>query len=150
MDDENLVTDTTTDEDSLDVIEDEVQEVTLTSRTYKVTNGRIIGMTDDLDAMVQAIDKIMRTERFVFPIYSDQYGNDFEELLGKDFDYAQVEVERMLTEALEADDRVGEVQVDTIERTDANTLTVTATVSTVHGDVPIETEVNMGESGTIN
>ncbi|WP_047999917.1 DUF2634 domain-containing protein [Lactiplantibacillus herbarum] len=129
-----------------DTLSDEVEEVTLPSRTYKVKDGHIIGMTDDYEAMVQAVDKVMKTERFVFPIYSDQYGNDFTELLGKSFDYAEVEVERMLKEALLADDRVNEVTIDNVERVDATVLEVQATVETIYGAVNTETEVQMGES----
>lgn len=143
---DNVTTEVEDDGDFQDVIGDEVEEVTLTSRTYKLSDGRILGMIDDYDAMVQAIDKIMRTERFVFPIYLEQYGNDFIELLGKGFDYATVEVERMLTEACEADDRVDDVVVDSIERVDATTLAVVATVNTIHGQVNVDTEVSVGES----
>lgn len=129
-----------------DTVSNEVEEVTLPSLTYKVKDGHIVGMTDDYDAMVQAVDKIMKTERFVFPIYSDQYGNDFIELLGKSFDYAEVEVQRMLKEALLADDRVNEVNVNRIERVDATTLQVTASVATMYGLINIGTEVQTGES----
>lgn len=129
-----------------DTLSDEVEEVTLPSRTYKVKDGHIIGMIDDYESMVQAVDKIMKTERFVFPIYSEQYGNDFIELLGKSFDYAEVEVERMLKEALLADDRVNEVTIEAIEQTNATTLQVKATVETMYGVINTETEVQTGES----
>ncbi|RKD24917.1 hypothetical protein BG617_13465 [Lactiplantibacillus paraplantarum] len=125
---------------------DEVEEVTLPSRTYQVVDGHIVGMVDDYDAMVQAVDKVMRTERFVFPIYSDQYGNDFSELLGKSFDYATVEVERMLQEALQADDRVDDVVVESIVQVNATTLDITATVETVYGTMSVEKEVHANES----
>ncbi|WP_338126283.1 DUF2634 domain-containing protein [Lactiplantibacillus argentoratensis] len=131
---------------TVDDLADEVEEITLPSRTYQVVDGRILGIIDDYDAMVQAIDKIMCTERFVYPIYSEQYGNDFVELIGKGFDYSTVEVERMLTEACEADDRVDDVVVDSIERVDATTLAVVATVNTIHGQVNVDTEVSVGES----
>ena len=49
--------------------------------TFKVANGRIRGMTDELDAMQQAVDKILKTERFVYQIYDEQYGNDLPELI---------------------------------------------------------------------
>jgi hypothetical protein len=62
----------------------DVIEVTAPSLTYRVINGRIVGMIDGQDAARQAIDKILRTERFVWPIYDDQYGNDLAELLGKE------------------------------------------------------------------
>lgn len=133
-------------DDVVDEVDDEVEEETLPSRTYRVQNGRIIAMTDGQAAMVQAVDKILRTERFVYPIYDDQYGNDLGELIGKGFDYAEVEVERMLTEALEADDRVTDVSVDEIEQIDSTTLKATGSCETIFGTIPIESEVILNES----
>lgn len=133
-------------EDVVDEIEDEVEEETLPSSTYLVRNGRIVSTVDGQAAMVQAIDKILKTERFVFPIYDDQYGNDLEELIGKDFDYAEVEIDRMLTEALEADDRVTDVSIDEIEQIDSTTLKATGSCETIFGTVPVESEVSLNES----
>lgn len=143
MDDE---TETLDDLEVVDVIDDEVTEETLPSLTYRIKNGRILDMTDGREAMIQAVDKILKTDRFTYPIYDDQYGNDLSELFGKDFEYAKVEVKRMLKEALEADERVTDVAVNTIEQTDSTTLFVTATVSTIYGDLPIESEVTMSGS----
>ncbi|WP_308707538.1 DUF2634 domain-containing protein [Levilactobacillus yiduensis] len=133
-------------EDVVDEVEDEVEEETLPSYTYLVRDGRVISMVDGQAAMVQAVDKILRTERFVYPIYDDQYGNDLSELIGKDFDYAEVEVDRMLTEALEADDRVTDVSIDETERVDATTLRVAGFCETIFGAIPIESEVTLSES----
>ncbi|WP_350028403.1 DUF2634 domain-containing protein [Levilactobacillus brevis] len=133
-----------------DEIGDDLEEETLPSRTYLVKNGRIWSMTDGREAMVQAIDKILRTERFVFPIYNEDYGNDFNELLGKEFDYAEVEVERMLEEAMYADDRVTDVRVDDVQKMNSTTLMVSGTVETIFGTVPIESEVTLGESTDID
>ena len=119
----------------------DVIEVTAPSLTYRVINGRIVGMIDGQDAARQAIDKILRTERFVWPIYDDQYGNDLAELLGKEMPYAKAEVRRMLMEALKADDRVNDVRVDKIEQTGSDELSVFATVTTQFGLLNIESEV---------
>lgn len=126
------------------------EEETLPSRTYLVKNGRIQSMTDGRKAMIQAIDKILRTERFVFPIYTEDYGNDFNELLGKEFDYAEVEVERMLEEAMYADDRVTDVRVDDVQKMNSTTLMVSGTVETIFGTVPIESEVTLSESTDVD
>ena len=111
--------------------------------TFQIYHGRIRNKFDGLPAMEQAIDKILKTERFVYPIYSDQYGNDLYDLIGEDRDYAVVEVERMITEALEADDRVEDVEVDTIEPLENNKLAVKGRCSTVYGDIAIDEEVNL-------
>jgi hypothetical protein len=108
--------------------------------TFQIANGRIRNKFDGLGAMVQAVDKILKTERFVFPIYTDQYGND---LLGKDLGYAKVEAERMVKEALLADERVIKVDITNINETSPNTLTLTGECQTSYGNIPIESEVSI-------
>nr|WP_280927670.1 DUF2634 domain-containing protein [Lactobacillus sp. ESL0679] len=114
--------------------------------TFQIKNGRIRNKVDELPAMVQAVDKILKTERFVYPIYSDQYGNDLPDLFGKSFSYARVEIKRMLEEALLDDDRVTKVAIDKIEQSDGTTLSVTGTCTTIYGDVPIESEVKISDT----
>lgn len=129
-----------------DEIEDDLEEVTLPSKTYHVKDGRIVEMTDEREAMIQAVDKILYTDRFVFVIYDEQYGNDLSELLGKDFDYAEVEIERILEEAFYADDRIEDVTIDEINRTDEVTLSVVGSVETIFGQLPIESEVLINDT----
>lgn len=111
--------------------------------TFKVENGRIRGKVDEQEAMIQAIDKILRTERLVFPIYSDQYGNDFNDLIGKDMAYAKVEVERMSKEALLADDRVIDVEINKVIQVGKDTLAVKGACVTVYGNIAVESEVSV-------
>lgn len=137
-------------EDTADVADDgddqvddpEDDEDVETSLTFEVANGRIGGKIDGQDAMIQAISKIMETERSVYPIYSEDYGNDLDELIGKNFDFVETEIERVLEEALEEDDRVTGVSVDAIEETESASLLVTATVSTIYGDLEVTQEVD--------
>ncbi|WP_054776941.1 DUF2634 domain-containing protein [Lacticaseibacillus saniviri] len=113
------------------------------SLTYQVIDGHVrhVGTLDGQDAMRQAVEKILRTERFVWPIYSDQYGNDLMELVGKEMPYARAEVGRMLSEALLADDRVDQVIVNDITAVESSVMAVKATVYTQFGKLNIESEV---------
>ena len=111
--------------------------------TFQIANGRIRNKFDGLGAMVQAVDKILKTERFVFPIYTDQYGNDLNDLLGKNLGYAKVEAERMGKEALLADACVIKVDITNINETSPNTLTLTGECQTSYGNIPIESEVSI-------
>jgi hypothetical protein len=134
-------------EDDIDT--DEEDDETLKDEptlTFKVENGRIRGKIDEQVAMVQAVDKILRTERLVYPIYSDQYGNDLNDLIGKNMTFAKVEVERMIKEALLADDRVIGVEIDEIAQIDSDTLNITGTCTTVYGDINLDSEVSLDES----
>lgn len=125
---------------------DDVEEETSPTYTYQVKAGRIIQMTDGKDAMLQAIDKLLQTVRFAYPIYDEDYGHDLEGLLGKELPYTQTEVKRLLTEALEADDRVLDVEVQDIVPDTKGFLTVTALVTTIYGEISISPEVMINES----
>lgn len=142
-DDDDLEIDQDVDEDLDDEDDEELPDET--TRTFLIEHGRIRRKVDELPAMVQAVDKILQTERLVYPIYTDQYGNDLNELIGKDMAYAEVEVERMVEEALLADDRITDVQIDTIEQTDNDSLTVTGNCTTVYGQISIDSEVKIAK-----
>lgn len=122
---------------------DNVEPIIMSSLTYKVENGRILGKIDGQEAMKQAVSKILMTERFIFEIYSDQYGNDLNDLIGKDVDFVMTAVEDVLKEALMSDDRVDDVTIDGVEQTDRNSLSVNLSVSTLFGNFEVETEVKV-------
>ena len=133
--------DTAVDDEDDQVDDPEDDEDVETSLTFKVANGRIRGKIDGQEAMIQAISKIMETERSVYPIYSEDYGNDLDELIGKSTDFVETEIERVLEEAFEEDERVTGISVDAIEETDSTSLLVTATVSTIYGELEVTQEV---------
>ncbi|WP_307855861.1 DUF2634 domain-containing protein [Lactococcus formosensis] len=89
----------------------------------------------------QSVIKILLTDRFVFEIYSDQYGNDLNDLIGKDIPFVKTAVENVIKEALLSDDRIDDVTIDSVEQTDRQTLSVSFTVSTLFGNFEIEKEV---------
>lgn len=122
-----------------EILDEELIEIP--SRTYKVSNGRIAGYVDELDAMRQSVEKILSTERFAWNIYSDDYGSDVNDLIGEDFDLVNSELERLITEALSADDRIVSVENFTINQTSSNSIVVTFNVVTVFGVIDIEQEV---------
>ena len=115
------------DENILDFTEDETDTAVETpepSLTFHVEHGRIRSKCDDYTAMKQAVDKILKTDRFVDPIYTEDYGNDLETLIGSSVSYAKTEVHRMTTEALSADDRVRQVEIKEIKHTEPEVLSV--------------------------
>ena len=143
MDDESAEledTDIDTDGDDDESLDDEP------TLTFKIENGRIRGKVDEKQAMIQAVDKILQTERLVYPIYSDQYGNDLNDLIGKDMGYARVEVERMIKEALLADDRVVDVDIDEVTEISRDTLEIKGTCVTVYGNIDIDSEVSVDDT----
>lgn len=113
------------------------------TRTYKVVNGRVAGFIDGQDAMRQAIEKVLLTERFAFDIYSDSYGVEYTDLIGEHIDLAKAEVERLITEAIIVDDRVLSIENFKIVEETKTALTVNFEVSTVFGTLFISEGVTI-------
>ena len=113
------------------------------SNTYRIDleNKRILGYTDGIDAVKQAIYKILFTERYNYAIYSWNYGIELQDLIGKPKDFAHFNLEKRITEALLQDDRINSVD-NFVFSSNKGDLHVTFTVNTVFGDVQVERMVN--------
>ena len=81
------------------------------SKTYCIDfkAGKISGFIDGIEALKQAIYKIINTERFEYIIYSDNYGAELKNLFGKPKHFVYAELERCISEALLCDDRIENV-----------------------------------------
>ena len=112
------------------------------SRTYGINTQRAIisGYIDGLDAVRQAVELIMSTERYVYPVYSWNYGVELESLIGKDAAYITAEIKRRIREALEQDDRVKEISGFKLAKSD-DELRVEFEVVTDYGKFLSETVV---------
>ena len=112
------------------------------SYTYKldIDKGRIRGMTDEADAMLQAVYLILSVERYQYPIYSFNYGVELADLIGQPKDYVMSEAKRRITEALTQDDRIESVDGWAFETTKKSVI-VTFTVHTSFGDIETTKEV---------
>lgn len=119
----------------------ETLEEELPSRTYRIKNGHIAGWIDELEAMRQAVEKILLTERFGWAIYSDNYGVELQDLIGEDFDLIKSEIERVVSEALLADRRIESLEDFILEQTSKSSLHFSFTVTTVFGEINMEQEV---------
>jgi len=113
------------------------------SRTYKLDfeRKRIGGMIDNEQAIMQMVMKILSTERYAYVIYSSQYGVELDRLIGQDYDFIVSDLERTITEALTADDRVIDITDFQINKIGIDKMEVSFTVNTFDGSVDIETEV---------
>lgn len=114
------------------------------SLTYAldIERDRIRGQVDDAEALRQAIYLILSTERYVYPIYSWNYGVELADLIGQPRDYIMSEVKRRISEALIQDDRINSVDSWAFKNS-KNVLSVTFTVHTIYGDVEITKEVDV-------
>ncbi|WP_129600485.1 DUF2634 domain-containing protein [Anaerophilus nitritogenes] len=119
-----------------------VENVQRPSKTWKIDfeTGDIIETIDKLDAIKQSVHKILKTKRFEYVIYTTNYGNELETLLGKDRLYVRSEIARMIKEALNVDDRILSIQNMNIEFV-GDTAIAKFTVVSNAGTFDVEEEV---------
>ncbi len=119
-----------------------VQTVQQPSPTYRLdfAAGWIVGRVDGLEAVRQAIYKILQTDRFRYPIYSFNYGNEFGALIGVSLPVAQSEVSRLIEEALTQDDRIRRIENLNVS-VEGDRIDVAFTAVSTFGDVDIAQEV---------
>lgn len=117
----------------------EIQEYA--DRTYRIDidENRITGQCDDLDAVRQAVYLILRTEKGVYPIYSDSYGLQTEDLFGKAADYAMSVLPERIKRALLQDGRIHSVDNFAFHRS-KHTLLCSFNVSSSEGNITITDE----------
>lgn len=111
------------------------------SRTWRLDaeTGRIAGKIDGLEAVKQAVFKILQTERYAYMAYSFDYGVELKNLMGQSPAYAQSELRRRIAEALLQDARIQNVRDFQFEQTE-DSMTVRFTVESSAGT--FDQEVN--------
>lgn len=114
------------------------------SKTYRIdfANKRIVGMIDGLDANVQAVHKILLTERYSERIYSGDYGVELQRLIGAPMPFVEANMQTTIEEALWPDSRFEAVENIALTRSDCDSLSVSFSVSTVDGET--ETSIQLG------
>lgn len=117
---------------------------TMPSYTYNINKNtnRISGYIDNKDAIIQAIYLILQTERYESMIYNWYYGTEIDGLIGKNRDYVDSELKRVIREALLEDDRITEVSDFNIKYTN-DIASIQFLVHTNIGDIIIDWEVNI-------
>ncbi len=115
------------------------------NKTYKVNfeENYIAGEINDLDAIKQAVYKILYTERFNYLIYSWDYGVEFENLIGKDYEFIVGDLQRRIEEALLQDDRIKKIENLNIKKDKKDSISVSFIVVSKYGNVEMEVEVNV-------
>jgi hypothetical protein len=112
---------------------------------YKLNGetGRVCGYVEGLEAMKQAIYKILLTERYQYIIYSWDYGIETLDLYGEPATYVCPELERRISEALLMDERIESVSDFEFDTSKKGVVHVAFTVHTIFGDAEVEREVNI-------
>lgn len=124
------------------IINEAVQEKQMPSCTWKidVERGRVVERIDNLEAIRQAVFKILQTERFDYVIYDDSYGNELKALQGMSPTFVKSEIKRRIKEAIMQDERVKGVE-DISIATKSESMVVEFTVLCEYGSFKIAKEV---------
>ncbi len=122
-----------------------LEVVTQSSLTYRLDfeRKRIGSKIDNEEAIMQMVMKILYTERYAYVIYSSQYGVELDRLIGQEYDFIISDLERTITEALLADDRILSITDFTTEQTAIDRMAVSFRVNSVVGATNISTEVQI-------
>jgi len=123
----------------------EFQTEQFANKTYKINfeEKRIIGEIDDLEAVKQAVYKILHTERFNSLVYSWDYGVEFENLIGKDYDFILGDLQRRIEEALLQDDRIERIENVKVDKKQNDSIDVSFIVISKYGNVTMGVNINV-------
>lgn len=114
-------------------------------KSYKMERDKQIvrGYCDGLEAMKQAVFKILNTERFQYPIYSWNYGIETIDLYGEPVSYVCPELENRIKDALLVDSRILSVTDFAYDTDGKGAVHTTFTVHTIYGDLETGKEVTI-------
>ena len=114
------------------------------SKTYQMDIERnvIVGYTSGLEAVKQAVYKILNTERYDFIIYSSNYGSELKNLFGEQMTYVTSEIKRRIKESLMQDDRITDVNGFKLKR-DREALNVYFNVISTEGEFESEVKLSV-------
>ena len=121
-----------------------IEKKTIPSLTWKINEERAEerGTVDELEAMKQAVRKILQTERYRYAIYDWNYGIELEKLYGKNVTYVIPELKKRIEDALLADDRVTAV-TDFSFMQEKGSVTAEFMVHTIFGEITAERTVDI-------
>lgn len=118
--------------------------VSYSNLTYRLGDESIEGKTEGIEAIKQAIYKILLTERFEYEIYDDNYGLKLKDLFGRDRIFVRAELGERITSALLTDDRITEVfDIEFTDGEDRGSLRVRFSVLTNEGSFDMEVDMSV-------
>lgn len=128
-------------------IQEDIVEEEFSDKTYQVDfiNQKITGMIDGIESLKQSISFILNTERYENIIYSWNYGVEFQNLIGKDYDFILGDLKRRIEEALLQDDRIIAIEDFEIKRKDADSILAIFSVKSnlQEANIAVEVELNV-------
>jgi hypothetical protein len=124
---------------------DKAEYTVYPDKTYLINTStkRVAGYAYGTEALKQAIYKIMSTVRYAEIIYSDSYGTELIDYMGRLTPYVWAELERCIRAALLKDDRISAVtDFEFEENKKSRTLNVSFKVVSGEGNFTYDWEVD--------
>ncbi|MBC1532049.1 DUF2634 domain-containing protein [Listeria seeligeri] len=121
----------------------ELEEFESISNTYEIdfVNKRLTGkMIDGLNAIRQFVHLAIQISRFKYPIYSDDYGSELFDLITDEEateELIENEIPRLISEAIEFDDRIESVDHFFIEKIE-DAYFISFDVTTTEGVIEVQ------------
>lgn len=108
------------------------KEYDIDFKTGQLTGGIVEGK----EALKVWIWLALQTPRYRYYIYTWDYGNEFEDLIGQGYtdEYIEVEAQRMTEDCLLVNEHIQGITEFHADRT-CGTLTITFTANTIYGDI---------------
>lgn len=121
----------------------ENQSIEYPTETYLVdkSTGTIKRVGGGLEAMKQAAEIILDTERYRNQIYTSNFGRELKKLIGKPPEYVASMLKRRIQEAFSVDKRFLSVDNFVFNYAELGVLKCTFDIKTVYGTVPGEVEI---------
>lgn len=113
------------------------------SKTWQIKDGHIEGYIDGKEAVAQAIDLMLSTERFQYDTLSADYGVETIDLIGQRREFIQGDMERRIRECLAEDDRITDI-TDFALAFEGETANISFTATTQFGEIDVERSVTIG------
>lgn len=124
------------------ILEKDFEVVEVPSKTYRLDQTVILGKTDGLEAVKQAVFCILNTERFDWLIYSWNYGVELKDLFGRPPGVVKSKLKKRIKEALMQDDRIVSVDAFSFAVT-GRIMTASFQVHTKFGVMEAQKEVEI-------
>lgn len=111
-----------------------IEVVSQPSKTWIIDRETMQVKTIDegLEAVRQAVEIMLNTDRFRWQIYNSNFGAEVSTLIGDDVDYIQSELPRMVEDALSVDSRITAVD-NYVFTVNGDSMAVSFDVHTVFG-----------------
>lgn len=124
---------------------DDLKLIEKPTKTYKLSmeEDHVTGTIDGMEAVKQAVFKMLNTDRYQYLIYSWNYGSEWEGLFGRPVSYVCLEAERHIREALTWDKRIQSVTDFTFDTALRGRVNINFTVHTTYGEFKWGKEISI-------